>query len=165
MSCPGTSVVNAVTAFHWGSLQGHIFLLVCRWGIYSLGSSSVWAVVRQQHLTAFWHLTLQVMARVCWFPNKFQYYYSSNAGAFGSSAGEERHQDDGVGESQASIGPSHWPSKHGRLFQGPISVMHVNEQVIPCESHKCVGLSHDDSSKLESGDKRESKAERNLQVF
>jgi hypothetical protein len=105
------------------------------------------------------------MARVCWFPNKFQYYYSSNAGAFGSSAGEERHQDDGVGESQASIGPSHWPSKHGRLFQGPISVMHVNEQVIPCESHKCVGLSHDDSSKLESGDKRESKAERNLQVF
>jgi hypothetical protein len=79
--------------------------------------------------------------------------------------GEERHQDDGVGESQASIGPSHWPSKHGRLFQGPISVMHVNEQVIPCESHKCVGLSHDDSSKLESGDKRESKAERNLQVF
>jgi hypothetical protein len=79
--------------------------------------------------------------------------------------GEERHQDDGVAESQASIGASHWLSEHGRLFQGPISVMHVSEQVIPCESHKCVGLCHDGHSKLESGDKRESKAERNLQVF
>jgi hypothetical protein len=105
------------------------------------------------------------MARVCWFPNKFQYYYSSNSGAFGPSVGEERHQDDGVAESQASIGASHWLSEHGRLFQGPISVMHVSEQVIPCESHKCVGLCHDGHSKLESGDKRESKAERNLQVF
>jgi hypothetical protein len=105
------------------------------------------------------------MARVCWFPNQFQYYYSSNSDAFGPSVGEEWHPEDGVAESQASIGPSHWPSEHGRLIQGPISVMHVNERVIPCESHKSVGLSHDGSSKLESGDKRESKAERNLQVF
>jgi hypothetical protein len=55
------------------------------------------------------------------------------------------------------LGPLTWPSKHGRLFQGLIIVMHVNEQGTPCESHKGVGLSHDGNNKLESCDKRESK--------
>ncbi len=105
------------------------------------------------------------MVKVCWFPNQFQYYYSSNSSTFGPNVSEELHEKDGVVESQASIGPSHWLFEHGSLFQRPITVIHVNEQGIPCESHKSVGLSHDGNNKLESSDKKESKVERNLQVF
>jgi hypothetical protein len=76
------------------------------------------------------------MAKVCWFPNQFQYLTLLILAPL-----VQMYVRSGI-KKMGKIGPSHWPSEHGKLFQGPVSVMHVNEWGIPCESHKIVCLSH-----------------------